>query len=387
MSTNWDERTAYKKDDCVRVYIGGIPVFYASKCNDNRGHRPETGGDDYWERMYVFNELEKKYQRSKHFFIDPFELTIAQWCHIHEKHDVGSARDYLNDKIQEMRRSYWTYLSIWEKDEWEELKQHHQNGLTDNQGIVYSEDKIPDDDQEAIEWLILHDDDYELYNPLDDTRPYYYATYNEVRGTGQVFKDVGGKMGRNYVIDSTKGDEFQMNSRTGTTSFMDILNNKVVYKTRPRTVTIDPIDGGENISWDNTITWCSGEAAGINFDLPTEAQWEYCCRLGSTTALPPNYNLGDVFETNHPGLDLIAWYKYKVVGSLPEPERYCAWRISKMLFGIAKDTEQINNVYEPDTRSPVEGRTFNFAKMRGVIDATIATVNALGVGNIINPPI
>ena len=128
MSTNWDERTIYKKDDCVRVYIGGIPVFYTSKCDDNRGHRPETVGDDYWERMYVFNELEKKYQRSKHFFIDPFELTIAQWCHIHGKHDVGSARDYLDDKIQEMRRSYWTYLSIWEKDEWEELKQHHQNG-------------------------------------------------------------------------------------------------------------------------------------------------------------------------------------------------------------------------------------------------------------------
>ena len=69
--------------------------------------------------------------------------------------------------------------------------------------------------------------------------------------------------------------------------------------------------------------------------------------MGSTSALPPNYNLGDVFETNHPGLDLIAWYKYKVIGSLPEPERYCAWRISKMMFGIAKDTEHINNVYEP----------------------------------------
>ena len=337
-------------------------------------------------------KLEKKYQRNKHFFIDPFELTIAQWCHIHEKHDVGSARDYLDDKIQEMRRSYWTYLSIWEKDEWEELKREHENGLKDNDGIVHDAYKMPSEDEEAIEWLILHDDEYELYNPLEDTRPYYYATYNEVRGTGQIYyvpeEPNDDWKWANYVIDpSNKGDEFQMNSREGTESFMDILNRKVVYRTRPRTVTIDPIDGGENISWDNTITWCSGEAAGINFDLPTEAQWEYCCRLGSITALPPNYNLGDVFETNHPGLDLIAWYKYKMIGSLPEPERYCAWRISKMLFGIAKDTEQINNVYEPYPRSPVEGRTFNFAKMRGVIDATIATVNVLGVGNIINPPI
>lgn len=154
-----------------------------------------------------------------------------------------------------------------------------------------------------------------------------------------------------FVIDLNKGDEFQMNSRNNDTletlSFMDILNRNVVYKTKFRTVKPDPIDGGEVITQDDKPSWCSGETAGVNFDLPTEAQWEYCCRQGSTSAIPPSYNLGNVFETNHPGLDLIAWYKYKVIGSLPEPERYCAWRISKMLFGIAKDTEQINNVYEP----------------------------------------
>lgn len=43
---------------------------------------------------------------------------------------------------------------------------------------------------------------------------------------------------------------------------------------------------------------------------------------------------------------MIAWYKYKIIGKLPEPERFCTWRISKMLFGISKDKEMINNVYE-----------------------------------------
>ena len=40
-------------------------------------------------------------------------------------------------------------------------------------------------------------------------------------------------------------------------------------------------------------TWCSGVEAGVNFDLPTEAQWEFCARVGgSESAYPPDGNLG-----------------------------------------------------------------------------------------------
>ena len=52
----------------------------------------------------------------------------------------------------------------------------------------------------------------------------------------------------NYVIDSNKGDEFQMNSREGTESFMDILNHKVVCLTEEREYDIDHVDGGEVVS-------------------------------------------------------------------------------------------------------------------------------------------
>ncbi len=125
-----------------------------------------------------------------------------------------------------MQKSYWKYLSVWEKEEWAQLKEEYRSKTRTSEQVGYT----VDDDDIFIGELIADG----IYNPLEDTRPYYYATYKDVRGTGQTYVNRGVPSGNDYIIDSNKGDEFQMNTRSGTESFMDILNRNVVFQTQRR---------------------------------------------------------------------------------------------------------------------------------------------------------
>ena len=93
-------------------------------------------------------------------------------------------------KLGEIESSYWKYLSVWEKDEWEELKETYVEdaGASDEDILTMSGDDSEEqevvhplkdmEDEDCIDYLVSKD----VYNPLEDTRPYYYATYNDVRG-------------------------------------------------------------------------------------------------------------------------------------------------------------------------------------------------------------
>jgi hypothetical protein len=151
----------------------------------NGKHQGDTG----WIPTY---EQKRKYFKNKHFFIDPFELTIAQWCHAHGKHTKHSAiqligeyggsparfSDSGKEKLREMAKSFWKYLMVWEHDLFAEKKSASPySGDTDDKYLEVlnrEADSMCDDYRTSR--------DYE-YDPLEDIRPYYYATYQNVRGT------------------------------------------------------------------------------------------------------------------------------------------------------------------------------------------------------------
>ncbi|VTR91706.1 Sulphatase-modifying factor protein OS=Marichromatium purpuratum 984 GN=MARPU_05865 PE=4 SV=1: FGE-sulfatase [Gemmata massiliana] len=65
----------------------------------------------------------------------------------------------------------------------------------------------------------------------------------------------------------------------------------------------------ERVSWEECQEFAerlNGHVA-LGSRLPTEAQWEYACRAGTTTSTYTG-DVKTVGENNAPGLDAIAWY-------------------------------------------------------------------------------
>ena len=74
----------------------------------------------------------------------------------------------------------------------------------------------------------------------------------------------------------------------------------------------------EQVSWNDAMDFCAKLTeiektagrlpAGYEYTLPTEAQWEYACRAGTTTSLNSGMDLSNAEEC--PEMDEVGWYYY-----------------------------------------------------------------------------
>ena len=109
-----------------------------------------------------------------------------------------------------MRRSYLRYLNAYEPDEWEQLFDVVPVDPTlETSSII---DAIVAIDEERADKRNDQGDydekELPIYNPLEDTRPWYYATYNSVRGTDAIYTSANGTNSGMYLFNNERKDEF-----------------------------------------------------------------------------------------------------------------------------------------------------------------------------------
>ena len=119
------------------------------------------------------------------------------------------------------------------------------------------------------------------------TKPFYLGTYHVTRGQFRQFvKDSG------YRTDVEKGDKpaaFGWNPEKKTFDFSkDYSWQNVGFQQTDEHPVV-------NVSWDDAVAFCKwlSKKEGKSYRLPTEAEWEYACRAGTTT----RYFSGDDPET------------------------------------------------------------------------------------------
>ena len=117
----------------------------------------------------------------------------------------------------------------------------------------------------------------------------------------------------------------------------------------------------ENVSWEDAMTFCKklnekyrGKLPnGYQFSLPTEAQWEYACRAGTTSSLNSGKNITSK-DGSCPNLDEVGWYN-KNTGKSHCPvrqKRPNAWGFFDMHGNVSEWCSDWYGSYSGDATDP-----------------------------------
>jgi uncharacterized protein (TIGR02996 family) len=132
----------------------------------------------------------------------------------------------------------------------------------------------------------------------------------------------------------------------------------------------DPHRPTEGVSWDDCLEFCRalGEQTGQRFRLPTEAEWEYACRAGTTTpfflgdTISPDQASYDGKRTYGNGRKGVSRRRSTAVGSFPPN----AWGLFDLHGNL---WEWCHDLYGPyssaGTRDPQGGRSGTARVLRG----------------------
>ena len=137
---------------------------------------------------------------------------------------------------------------------------------------------------------LLKADDFKDEHPqhrVRITKPFYLGTYHVTRGQFRQFVEDSG-----YKADAEKGE------RPGAWGWdTDKKDFGFSAKYSWRNAGFEQTDKHPvvNVSWNDTVAFCKwlSKKEGKTYRLPTEAEWEYACRAGTTT----RYYIGDDAET------------------------------------------------------------------------------------------
>ncbi len=111
---------------------------------------------------------------------------------------------------------------------------------------------------------------------------------------------------------------------------------------------------------------------GYRFDLPTEAQWEYACRAGTTTALNNGKNLTTIVDKKIcPNFDEIGWYSNNSSGSYINVQsvgqkKPNSWGIYDMHGNVEEWCRDLYGDYSAnDVTNPANANGGDFRVVRG----------------------